>query len=123
MKSTKPVFVCLFLSIALHFLLSSCAFIYTPRVVSVEYHGHNSFKIGITGNWYSIILGDEVFVKSKITGEYYTITRSKQLSLVISTTEPNYRICFVDRNWTPGDTIIVFDSWEEYKFHVPETLD
>jgi hypothetical protein len=86
----------------------------------VEYHGLNSFKIGYTGNWHGIILQDKVSVKSKTTGEFYTIRRTEQLSYIISTTEPNYDLCFVERDWIPSDTIIVFDGWEELAFHVPD---
>jgi hypothetical protein len=115
------------LAIATLLLLSGCSFFWdtTPTVVSVEYYGHNSFKLGYTGEWSSDlsvspqVLFEKVFVKSKNADKYYTIIDTEQAGMA-SSFKTNYEIIIVDRDWTPGNTIIVSHT-EKHEFQVPDT--
>jgi hypothetical protein len=116
------------LALAPLFLLSGCVlFPATPTIVSAEYYGPDSFKLGHTGEWASSgtvndipDIQNTIFVKSTGTGDYYTIISNKQVEMA-SSFKTNYDIVTVNRNWTPGDTIVVSYTDKKCEFHVPDT--
>jgi hypothetical protein len=99
------------------FTLSGCLLENTDNIVSVEYYGSNSFRLGYAGVWE---YGEfEMLYIHNNAGTTYHITEAKQVGWATSYST-NYEIIYVYPDWIPGERITVEYAGTIITFNVPK---
>jgi hypothetical protein len=83
------------------FLISGCLLENTDEIISAEYYGGNSFRLGYSGMWPA---GFEILSVYNDTGANYRITKTKQAGWAASYST-NYIILHADPEWIPGSVL------------------
>jgi hypothetical protein len=102
------------------FTLSGCLLEITDNIVSAEYYGANSFRLGYAGMWEDDREFTGISVRND-TGVTCTITERKDTGWS-SSYSTNYVILYVYPDWIPGELITVSCSatGKECSFRVPK---